>query len=205
MTGSNIFLKVMVAVHAPGRFLLSLLVLFCMSSDARALDPTKATSQYIEDTWGVGSGFPGGAVHCIAQTSDGYLWIGSDEGLIRFDGTTFRIVTPPASTPLSFRNTLSLASTSDGSLWIRLQDSTILRYQNGIFHEVPVHTRQRSGIISVMHPQKNDAPILNMVTGGSLRFDGKQFEDIPGDRFEPDSLVISLGPDRRRQVLEGHA
>ena len=176
----------------PRRFLLGLLVLFCISPAAHALDPTKATSQYLDDTWGVGSGFPGGAVHCIAQTPDGYLWIGSDEGLIRFDGTTFRIVTPPASMPLSFRSILSLVSTPDGSLWIRLQDSTILRYQNGIFHEVPVHTRQRSAIISVMHPQKNDAPLLTIVTGGSLRFNGAQFEDIPDDRFEPDSLVISF-------------
>ena len=126
------------------------------------------------------------------QTPDGYLWIGSDEGLIRFDGTTFRIVTPPGSIPLSFRGILSLAATPEGSLWIRLQDSTIFRYQNGIFHEVPVHTRQRSSVITVMYPQENGVPLLTIVTGGSLRFDGTQFEDVPGDLFEPDSLVISL-------------
>ena len=49
-------------------------------------------SQYMSDQWGIDRGFPGGSVTAITQTGDGYLWIGTDKGLIRFDGFDFRLL-----------------------------------------------------------------------------------------------------------------
>ncbi len=53
-----------------------------------ALDPKRPLEQYIHDQWGEEQGYPGGAVTAFAETPDGYLWIGADKGLIRFDGVT---------------------------------------------------------------------------------------------------------------------
>ena len=53
-------------------------------------------SQYIRDRWGTERGFPRGPVYAITQTPDGYLWIGTEAGLVRFDGSTFRLVRDPA-------------------------------------------------------------------------------------------------------------
>ena len=62
----------------------------------RALAPSlearngeRSLSQHIRDRWGTESGFPGGPVYAITQTADGYLWIGAEKGLVRFDGLTF--------------------------------------------------------------------------------------------------------------------
>ena len=55
-------------------------------TDARALDPNRLLSQYVSEQWLTESRFPGGAVNGITQTADGFLWIGTDTGLIRFDG-----------------------------------------------------------------------------------------------------------------------
>ena len=63
---------------------------------ARAMDPDRAMSQYVRDRWGTERGFPGGTVLAISQTADGYLWIGTDRGLLRFDGSTFREFMDPA-------------------------------------------------------------------------------------------------------------
>jgi ligand-binding sensor domain-containing protein len=49
-------------------------------------------SQYIHDRWGTERGFPRGPVYAITQTADGYLWIGTEAGLVRFDGQNFRLV-----------------------------------------------------------------------------------------------------------------
>jgi len=65
------------------------IVLACLVTDARALDPNRLPSQYVRGQWTTETGFPGGAVNGIAQTADGYLWIGTDRGLIRFDGFNF--------------------------------------------------------------------------------------------------------------------
>ena len=49
-------------------------------------------SQYVHERWGTEQGFPRGPVYAIAQSSDGYLWIGTRAGLVRFDGLNFRLV-----------------------------------------------------------------------------------------------------------------
>ena len=59
---------------------------------AQALDPTRRPALYQRQRWGAEEGFPGDGVHAITQGSDGYLWIASERGLVRFDGTEFRLV-----------------------------------------------------------------------------------------------------------------
>ena len=56
---------------------------------ARALDPSLKVSQYAHTSWTVRGGFSLGAVFAMAQTPDGYLWLGSEFGLFRFDGVSF--------------------------------------------------------------------------------------------------------------------
>ena len=58
----------------------------CLVSRAYGLDPNRSLLQYVREYWNTESKFPGGAVNAITQTNDGYLWIGTDKGLFRFDG-----------------------------------------------------------------------------------------------------------------------
>src|SRR5215472_16814227 len=63
-----------------------------LTPPALAIDPDRAMSQYVHDRWGTEQGFPKGPVYAITQTNDGYLWIGTDEGLVRFDGWNFLLI-----------------------------------------------------------------------------------------------------------------
>ena len=56
---------------------------------AVALDPSLQPSQYILDQWQFAEGLPQNGAVTIARTPDGYLWIGTQEGLARFDGVRF--------------------------------------------------------------------------------------------------------------------
>src|SRR5215472_1236797 len=56
-----------------------------------ALDPAEQPSNYIVAHWGTDEGLPHNQVRCLFQTRDGYLWIGTQQGLVRFDGLTFTI------------------------------------------------------------------------------------------------------------------
>jgi len=62
-------------------------VFFAVS--ASALDPARALSEYLHESWRTEKGLPGESITAVAQTSDGYLWIGTDKGLVRFDGLNF--------------------------------------------------------------------------------------------------------------------
>src|SRR5438270_9009805 len=95
--------------------------------DARALDPNRLPSQYVREQWTIETRFPGGAVNGIAQTADGYLWIGTDRGLLRFDGFDFRPVSFTSITTASNVSILQLLTDARGKLWIRPQGADLVR------------------------------------------------------------------------------
>ena len=59
----------------------------------RAVDPAKAITQYVQSAWNSEDGLPQNSVHAVAQTADGFLWMGTEEGLARFDGVKFTVFT----------------------------------------------------------------------------------------------------------------
>ena len=89
----------------------------CTSQAAWALDPHKTLTQYSRHVWGQHDGLPQDNVKSIVQTPDGYLWLGTDEGLARFDGFDFTVFSRPTS-DLPANLITALAASPDGSLWI---------------------------------------------------------------------------------------
>jgi len=87
------------------------IIFICLVSLAHGLDPNRQLSQYIRQHWSMGSEFPAGPIHAIGQTPDGYLWIGTDKGLIRFDGFNFHPV--PLMPSVADTNTPVLGVTND--------------------------------------------------------------------------------------------
>ena len=96
-------------------FIISL-TLFTISSSA--LDPNRQISQYAHTAWRISDGFFNGTPQAIAQTADGYLWIGTEAGLVRFDGVRFVPWIAPNGEHLPSSRIHSLLGTRDGSLWI---------------------------------------------------------------------------------------
>ncbi len=87
-----------------------------------ALDPSRETSQYGHTAWTARDGFSLGNIYAMAQTPDGYLWLGGEFGLFRFDGVRSIAWQPPAGQHLPdkgiFSGIYSLLVTRDGTLWI---------------------------------------------------------------------------------------
>jgi signal transduction histidine kinase/ligand-binding sensor domain-containing protein len=95
----------------------SLCLAVLLAVSAYALDPHKSLTQYSRTTWGQADGLPQDTIKAITQTTDGYLWLGTDEGLARFDGYDFRQY-DKASGDLPANSITALAAASDGTLWI---------------------------------------------------------------------------------------
>ena len=97
-------------------FLLACAALFC-GQTAFALDPSLDVSQYGHTAWTARDGFSVGAIFAMAQTPDGYLWLGTEFGLFRFDGLHAVPWQPPAGPQLP-NAPYALLVTRDGTLWI---------------------------------------------------------------------------------------
>ena len=96
----------------------ALVALLAAARPASALDPHKAITQYVQSTWNDESGLPENSVHALAQTPDGYLWFGTEEGLARFDGVRFVTLTSHNSPGLPSSLIQALAASHDGTLWV---------------------------------------------------------------------------------------
>lgn len=98
-------------------FSICFLLLLAAASSAQALDPNKRITQYGHTAWRAQDGdltSPAG----VTQTADGYIWIGTADGLMRFDGVKFTLWSPPEGQSLPGRGFASLLGSRDGSLWI---------------------------------------------------------------------------------------
>src|SRR5690242_18632078 len=83
-----------------------------------ALNPALDISQYAHTAWTVRDGFSLGNIYAMAQTADGYLWLGTEFGLFRFDGVRSIPSQPPPGQELPDKNINALLVGRDGTLWI---------------------------------------------------------------------------------------
>jgi signal transduction histidine kinase/ligand-binding sensor domain-containing protein len=176
--------------------------LFLAALGGGIAEAQRALSQYVHDEWTGDRGFPGGAVYAIAQSSDGYLWIGAERGLVRFDGLTFQLFPPPV------RNTapavLGIVPAADGSLWARLRGIALLRYHRGTFDNILATLGQPESVVTAME-RGRDASILLATLGGGAVIAGKgrvdslvQSTSLPGSSF-----VISIAETPRGEYWLG--
>jgi signal transduction histidine kinase/ligand-binding sensor domain-containing protein len=119
----------------------TLIILACCPC-ASALNPSLDINQYAHTAWTVREGFFKGFVYAIAQTPDGYLRLGTEFGVLRFDGVRTVPWEPPAGKHLPSGLIRSLLVARDGRLWIGTQDG-LASWKDGTLAEYPKLAGQR--------------------------------------------------------------
>ena len=104
--------------------------LLLLASSAGGLDPSLQINQYAHTAWKVRDGFGNGFIYSIAQTPDGYLWFGTEFGLLRFDGVRAVPWQPPRGEQLPGRDIPALLVTRDGALWVATFNG-VARWKDG--------------------------------------------------------------------------
>ncbi|MCI0573267.1 MAG: ATP-binding protein [Myxococcaceae bacterium] len=99
---------------------------------ARAISPERALTQLHHRAWQVEDGLPQNSAHALARTPDGYLWFGTWEGLVRFDGAQFTVFDRNNTPALRGRAVRTLTVASDGTLWLG-GDEGLVRMRDGVF------------------------------------------------------------------------
>jgi signal transduction histidine kinase/ligand-binding sensor domain-containing protein len=164
-----------------------------LAASARAMDPDRAMTQYGRERWGTDRGFPGGTVQAISQTADGYLWLGTDRGLLRFDGSTFQRFPEPSVTSLSITRAPGLSADSRGDLWVRTGGAGVLRYRDGRFETV-LGIETMEDAVTAMAQMRDGSMVFAGIVNGPLRWNGQRLEAVaPRAALPARTPVTSIG------------
>lgn len=126
-----------------------------MAPSGLALDPAKAVTQYHQDVWTEGAGLPQTSVQVITQTRDGYLWIGTRDGLARFDGVTFTVFRAETHEGLQSNDIRALYEDREGNLWIGTFNGGLSRLKDGKFvHYGAAEGWPRSGVLEILEDRQ---------------------------------------------------
>jgi len=106
------------------------------SQRAHALDSHRGITQYPQTRYEAHDGLAHNLVNCLAQTPDGYLWAGSEEGLTRYDGATFTTYDHRKTEGIPANTFSALAVDPAGVLWAGTRDHGVVRLISGEFHQV---------------------------------------------------------------------
>src|SRR5215469_1786742 len=130
---------------------------------APALDPRLDVNQYAHTSWKIREGFSKSRVNTIVQTPDGYIWLGTELGLLRFDGVRNVPWEPPSNQHLPSNVILRLLVTRDGTLWIGTdkglaswKDGKLTHYEEvaGMFIFAILEDREGAVWASAVRPPK---------------------------------------------------
>ncbi|MBL7139212.1 MAG: hypothetical protein ISS17_10615 [Bacteroidales bacterium] len=157
--------------------------------------------QFNISTWTMDDGIPAN-IQTIAQTSDGFLWIGTDEGLIQFDGLSFVPMAPDSLKELPHECT-SLCITGDQSLIYGFADGKVLGYQHGIYRFIGDEKIFNGFIVSAILVDSDSSFWIGLQGGGLIRVNNDVFSEISVTDGLPSNYVTSLQRDSEDDLWIG--
>lgn len=177
------------------RTLRSWALLLALLPCALALNPARALSQFHKRNWQVEDGLPRNYVMSVGPSGDGYLLIGTEEGLARFDGVRFVPFDLDPSLGLSRRWIGTLIRSRAGSLWVGTFDGWIYEYRQG-----QVATRFNAGVTVFALLEDAQGRIWASTRTGVIRSAAGSFQPVPGLSGPPATAWNVLAIDNRGVV-----
>ena len=188
--------------HVPsgGRtVLLSLLIVFGVSRAASVWaqeEPLTLDPQYTMQEWGIDEGLPVNSVYALQIGPDGFLWLATHDGLVRFDGVQFRTFTVSTTPALPSNRIRRLWTSPNGILWIQTDGRVLVRYQNQRFTRMDSTDGLPRGF-AVLHQKRIDGGVAVGSADGLRRYDPatERFVSIAPDSIRTTALSLTYGDD----------
>ncbi len=158
--------------------LVLLLAALVLPVRAFALDPNRAITQYGLDSWKKKDGLPQHSVPAIARTRDGYLWIGTEEGLLRFDGAKFRLFDASNTPQLARHNIVRLLAGRRGGLWIGTLGGGLVWTDGETFRRYTTKDGLSEDVVSALCEDRDGTLWVGTFSKGVSHFAGGRFTSI---------------------------
>jgi signal transduction histidine kinase/ligand-binding sensor domain-containing protein len=163
----------------------------------------RSLDQYVRRVWQTDDGLPQNSVNAIAQTSDGYLWLGTEAGLSRFDGFQFSVF-DKTNTPFLASSTITaLLVDRENTLWIGTHGGGLVTYQGGRFEPAPSKHRFAAETILSLHQDQVGALWIGTEGDGLFRYFKGEFKHYGITEGLPADSVFSIASDSSGSLWVG--
>jgi len=171
-------------------------------STAWGLDPHKAISQFVHTVWRSEDGLPQNSIQALLQTSDGYLWMGTQDGLVRFNGIQFAVYTKANVSAFKHNDTRTLFQDADGTLWVGMFGGGLVRYKDGAFTAYTVQNGLSNNFVSSILRDHNGSLWIG-TNDGLNEFTGTGFRKFGMLDGLSDNTIQALAEDAQGHLLIG--
>lgn len=162
-----------------------------------AASGSEAAQEYMIEDWQIEDGLPQNSVSSLVQTQDGYLWLGTFNGLVRFDGMTVKVFDAVTTPELGSSRITQLHVDPAGKLWIVSEFGDVSCWQQGVFQAVRFAAGTLKGVVQVVTSDATGQIWLGDNQGGIYQLKANQLTLIPAQASFQSGRVISMTPDRR--------
>ncbi len=146
-----------------------------LSSGLFALEPGKALTQYHLQHWNMENGLPSNSIYTITQTRDGYLWLGTSAGLVRFDGFDFKVYNRRNTPNLGDDEIHAIYEDRQGVLWIGTDSGGLCKLSKDTCFLYPATTNQGLYKISAINEDNQGNLWIGSTANGLTIFNKETF------------------------------
>ncbi len=165
-----------------------------------SLLPCITAAQYRFDQWTTDSGLPQNSVRTIVRTRDGYLWMGTFEGLVRFDGVDFTVFDLGNTKELTSNYVRALIEDRDGNLWIGIDGGALVRYKDHKFQRYSKEDGLEGVNLTALHEDPEGKIWIGSEDGGVSVFSDGRFTNYSTKDGLPSNLVRAITGDESGRV-----
>ncbi len=166
-----------------------------------ALSPDFVATQYVHDCWLMEDGLPQDMVSAVAERPDGYMVFGTQEGLLRFDGTVFTLHDSRGPFPLPYTHIQCLLQAPDSTLWLGTARG-LVRWRGGAFTAWNREHGLPDNVVNALAPDTAGGVWVG-TNCGLARFDGAGFQTFDADSGLPATMIKALLVDEEGALWAG--
>jgi signal transduction histidine kinase/CheY-like chemotaxis protein/ligand-binding sensor domain-containing protein len=199
---ANLLINVRPSLNGRGAMLRRVLFLLIVScaNFCWSLDPHRPITQYVHTVWHSEDGLPQNSIQALLQTKDGYLWIGTQEGLVRFNGVEFKVFHKGNTDAIRHNDVRELYEDRDGALWVGTFGGGLVSYQGGKFTDYTVQRGLSNNTVTAV-VQDSHGNIWAGTIDGLNELVGGKIINLNKDNGLSDNMVGAIAEDAEGKLV----
>lgn len=167
------------------------------------LDPAKILNKCINNILTTKNGLPQNSIYDIVQDNTGYIWIGTGQGITRFDGYHFEVFDKINTREIKNNSITTLMISNNGSLWFGTFGGGVVVYENNVFRSYTTKNGLPNDFIWTITQDRNKNIWIGTNGGGLIHFEHNKIKTFTNEDGLSDNTIFTICEDKQGKLWIG--